>query len=212
LVLRFDREILERLTAGHECWRELSRRVAEDEFARKMDQQVNLRTRTPEERYAELERTRSVLLRRVPQYHLASFLGVTPETLSRTRARRGSRPCRGARRAARRAGSLPRMISAWIALAVIGATSGDAPIELKLDPYVDLLRTVKVRIGTLETPFLFDTGGGATVISLETAKAIGCTPFGRGTGFRHDGGRLDGQRGGPIDLSPGAFTRHRQGR
>ncbi|MCE9593896.1 MAG: hypothetical protein K8S98_06865 [Planctomycetes bacterium] len=83
----------------------------------------------------------------------------------------------------------------------------DAPIELRLAPYVDVLRTIDVRVGELETPFLFDTGGGSTVISLATAQAVGCTPFGRGTGFRHDGGRVDGRRGGPIDVSLGAFTR-----
>ena len=83
----------------------------------------------------------------------------------------------------------------------------DAPIELKLAPYAGVLRTVDVRIGELTAPFLFDTGGGGTVISLATADAIGCTPFGRGTGFRHDGGRIDARRGGPIEMSLGSFTR-----
>lgn len=83
----------------------------------------------------------------------------------------------------------------------------DAPIELVLSPYVGRLRTVLVRVGEREAPFLFDTGGGGTVLSLASAKAAGLTPFGRATGFRHDGGRVDGQRGGPIALSLGAFER-----
>jgi CRP-like cAMP-binding protein len=42
---------------------------------------------SPEERYLNLLETRPELLDRVPQYQLASFLGVTPESLSRIRKR-----------------------------------------------------------------------------------------------------------------------------
>jgi CRP-like cAMP-binding protein len=41
----------------------------------------------PEERYLNLLNTRADLLDRVPQYQLASYLGVTPESLSRIRKR-----------------------------------------------------------------------------------------------------------------------------
>ncbi len=54
------------------------------------EQQENLAmfiTSTPEERYLNLQKTRPDLLNRVPQYMLASFLGITPETLSRIRRR-----------------------------------------------------------------------------------------------------------------------------
>lgn len=81
-----------------------------------------------------------------------------------------------------------------------------APVELPLAPYVGELRTIQVRTGGAERTFLFDTGGGATVFSLATAKACQCTPFGRGTGFRHDGTRIDGRRGGPLDLAFGPHT------
>jgi hypothetical protein len=83
-----------------------------------------------------------------------------------------------------------------------------APIELTLAPFFGLLRTVTGRIGEVEGPFLFDTGGGATILSLKTVKALGIAPFGRITGFRHDGERLDAERGGPVDLTLGAFRRH----
>jgi CRP-like cAMP-binding protein len=42
---------------------------------------------SPEERYRELQLRNSKLLQEVPQYMLASYLGVKPETLSRIRSR-----------------------------------------------------------------------------------------------------------------------------
>ncbi len=42
---------------------------------------------SPEERYLNLLKTRPELLSRVPQYQLASYLGVKPESLSRIRGR-----------------------------------------------------------------------------------------------------------------------------
>lgn len=45
------------------------------------------RTSTPEQRYLELLKKRPDLVQRVPQYQLASFLGIKPESLSRIRKR-----------------------------------------------------------------------------------------------------------------------------
>ena len=42
---------------------------------------------TPEERYLELLQTQPNLLQRLPQYHLASYLGIEPESLSRLKRR-----------------------------------------------------------------------------------------------------------------------------
>jgi CRP-like cAMP-binding protein len=47
---------------------------------------------TPEQRYLHIQDRRPDLLERVPQYYLASYIGVSPETLSRIRSRlRGKR-------------------------------------------------------------------------------------------------------------------------
>jgi len=45
------------------------------------------RTATPEQRYLHLAEKRPDLLQRVPQYYLASYLGIQPESLSRIRRR-----------------------------------------------------------------------------------------------------------------------------
>ncbi|MBN9653522.1 Crp/Fnr family transcriptional regulator [Halobacillus sp. GSS1] len=45
---------------------------------------------TPEERYQSILENRPELLQRVPQHQLASYLGITPESLSRIKKRLGS--------------------------------------------------------------------------------------------------------------------------
>lgn len=55
-----------------------------------MDKQVsldNFKNFSPEERYKILIDTRPDLINRVPQYHLATYLGITPVSLSRLRKR-----------------------------------------------------------------------------------------------------------------------------
>ncbi|HMR82985.1 MAG TPA: Crp/Fnr family transcriptional regulator, partial [Niabella sp.] len=45
------------------------------------------KTSSPEQRYLNLMQDRPDLLQRIPQHQLASYLGITPQSLSRLRAR-----------------------------------------------------------------------------------------------------------------------------
>ncbi|MBK8564467.1 MAG: Crp/Fnr family transcriptional regulator [Saprospiraceae bacterium] len=65
----------------------ISRVGAEMELQKSQEVLAEYITLSPEERYLNLLQTRPDLLDRVPQYQLASFLGVTPESLSRIRKR-----------------------------------------------------------------------------------------------------------------------------
>ncbi len=47
---------------------------------------------SPEQRYKNLQEKRPDLIQRVPQYHLASYLGITPVSLSRMRKRISTQP------------------------------------------------------------------------------------------------------------------------
>jgi CRP-like cAMP-binding protein len=63
------------------------RKEVEKETGRARDTFTRFMTSSPEERYQNLLNTRPDLLNRVPQHQLASYLGVTPESLSRIRKR-----------------------------------------------------------------------------------------------------------------------------
>ena len=56
-------------------------------LAKNQEQLSNFITMSPEERYKHLLEEQADLLKRVPQHQIASYLGVTPESLSRIRKR-----------------------------------------------------------------------------------------------------------------------------
>lgn len=65
----------------------MSRLSLRDELVSYQEMLASYITTSPEERYANMLENRPELLNRVPQYMLASYLGVKPESLSRIRKR-----------------------------------------------------------------------------------------------------------------------------
>jgi CRP-like cAMP-binding protein len=65
----------------------ISRAVMETVFAEMQKMLTSYLTDTPEVRYLKLLKDRPDLFQRVPQYQIASFIGVKPESLSRIRKR-----------------------------------------------------------------------------------------------------------------------------
>lgn len=82
---------MQALYQSHPVFEQFGRKIAEMLFIMVSSQTNRLLTLTPEERYAELLQTQSYLLQRVPQYMLASYIGITPEHLSRIRKKRTSK-------------------------------------------------------------------------------------------------------------------------
>jgi CRP-like cAMP-binding protein len=64
-----------------------SRLMLEEALMGAQRRATRLLTLTPDERYRTFLQTRPEVARRVPQYLLASYLGITPEALSRIRGR-----------------------------------------------------------------------------------------------------------------------------
>ena len=68
----------------------LARAVMEKTFAAQRSLMISYHTDSAEERYLKLLHSRPDIFQRVPQYHIASYLGVQPESLSRIRKRLSS--------------------------------------------------------------------------------------------------------------------------
>jgi len=65
----------------------LCRLLSEDLLSKSQASFDQFKISTPEQRYRQLIDTRPDLIQRIPQHMLASYLGITPESLSRLRKR-----------------------------------------------------------------------------------------------------------------------------
>lgn len=92
---------------------------------------------------------------------------------------------------------LPAMMTACVLAALasspVAAQSRAGP-EIPLSDYLGILHTVEATVAGQTGTFLFDTGGGVSVVTPEFAERIGCTPWGNLSGFRLSGERLDLKR------------------
>jgi CRP-like cAMP-binding protein len=65
----------------------ISRKIVESAFSEIQRRIIFYHSDTPEQRYLSLVEKYPGILQRVPQYHIASYIGVKPESLSRIRKR-----------------------------------------------------------------------------------------------------------------------------
>lgn len=68
----------------------MTRKMIEEDMGKIRDDFSSFMASTPEERFKALQEKRPELINRVPQYQLASYLGITPESLSRIKRRFGA--------------------------------------------------------------------------------------------------------------------------
>lgn len=84
-IINSDKE--KELYTKHPRFESFCRSGMEQMMGDKQEQLVEVITMKPEKRYEKLQEERPDLLNRVPLYQIASYLGVTPEALSRIRKR-----------------------------------------------------------------------------------------------------------------------------
>ena len=84
--------------------------------------------------------------------------------------------------------------------------AGAAPTVIALSRGAGHLRTIRVRVGRDTADYLFDTGGGVTVISPRDSAQLGCTIGGKGFGVRLTGEVLTGRTCANVSLGIGPFT------
>ena len=82
LTIKLDK--MEQLYKQFPLWQQFGRQIWEANFLKLVEGIIGFQTLTAEERYLSAMQE-SELLQRVPLKHLASFLGVTPTSLSRLR-------------------------------------------------------------------------------------------------------------------------------
>lgn len=86
-LLRISHDTLSNLTKEDKQAGDPFRLAAEALFVHKQQQQIDLLTKTATERYKALLSKQPHIIQRTPQKYIASYLGITPQSLSRIRSK-----------------------------------------------------------------------------------------------------------------------------
>ena len=84
-VVAIPLEVLHEFYAKHHSGEKVGRLIAEYQYVKRLRREMDLLSRTAEERYTELMERNPVLIQQVSVKHLSSYLGIHPESLSRIR-------------------------------------------------------------------------------------------------------------------------------
>jgi CRP-like cAMP-binding protein len=85
-LLVVDYDTYHDLLDSHPCWQIAARKLAEMLFILKEKREAELLLDSAQERYQQFLVDYPGLEKRIPQYHIASYLGIVPESLSRIRS------------------------------------------------------------------------------------------------------------------------------
>jgi PAS domain-containing protein len=97
--------------------------------------------------------------------------------------------------------TLRRLLLVLLPLIATAAFAG-GPTVLRLEPYRDTV-AIHANVGGRDGFFVFDTGGGVTLLNPSFAEQIGCTPWGRLTGFAMMGNRIDAPQCNDVPVRVG---------
>lgn len=86
-VLAIDYHYFQQILKSNPQLNELVRKILEERFVALHDLFTSQILDSPEERYIKLQKERPDLINRIPQHQIATFLGITPVSLSRIRNR-----------------------------------------------------------------------------------------------------------------------------
>jgi CRP-like cAMP-binding protein len=84
-LLVIDYKTYDDLLNSHICWQTVARKMAEIIFIIGQKRESGFLLIDAQERYLQFLRDYPDLVNRISQYHIASYLGITPESLSRIR-------------------------------------------------------------------------------------------------------------------------------
>lgn len=83
VLLYIPLHIYEELAKGHECWKGIITQYSQQLFIEKENREVDLLLNDAKKRYDNFVSRNPEIEKRVSKKHIASYLGIAPETLSR---------------------------------------------------------------------------------------------------------------------------------
>jgi CRP-like cAMP-binding protein len=86
-IFLISRSLLSQLYLRHSCWIEFGKLIFEQQTIKKCRREKSLLTQDAAGRYQLFQTEYRTIENRIPQYQIASYLGIAPETLSRLRSK-----------------------------------------------------------------------------------------------------------------------------